>query len=133
MRLDFELGPPLGHRANLGLIVLRTDETIEHEATLALLPAHACFVNVGRANVVDDLALMAALDSGKLGGAVLDVFDEEPVPGDSPLWDTPNLIVTAHMAAVSHPELIVPIFLENYGRFTAGQELLNVIDFEQGY
>lgn len=104
-----------------------------NDKTLALLPAHACFVNVGRANVVDDSALLAALHSGRLGGAVLDVFDEEPIPADSPLWDTPNLIITAHMAAVSHAELIVPVFLENYARFKAGQDLLNVIDFEQGY
>jgi phosphoglycerate dehydrogenase-like enzyme len=103
------------------------------EGALSLLPSHACFVNVGRANVVDERALLAALRNGTLGGAVLDVFDKEPIPGESELWDTPNLIITAHMAAVSHPELIAPIFLENYARFTAGQELLNVIDFEQGY
>ena len=101
--------------------------------TLSLLPSHACFINVGRANVVDDDALVAALRDGRLGGAVLDVFDEEPIPADSHLWDTPNLVVTAHMAAVSHPELIVPIFLENYVRFAAGRELTNVIDFDRGY
>jgi phosphoglycerate dehydrogenase-like enzyme len=101
--------------------------------TLALLPEHAVFVNVGRANVVDGDALVKALNDGKLGGAILDVFDEEPLPGDSPLWDTRNLTITAHVAAVSYPELIVPIFLENYRRFTSGQDLMHVIDFEQGY
>ena len=60
---------------------------------------------------LDERALLAALRNGSLGGAVLDVFDEEPIPGDSAIWDTPNLLVTAHIAAVSHPELIVPIFL----------------------
>ena len=110
----------------------QTDNLLDAEA-LSLLPSHACFVNVGRANVVDDDALVAALRAGKLGGAVLDVFEEEPIPQDSPLWDTPNLLVTAHMAAVSHPELIVPIFLDNYRRYRAGSKLTNVIDFDLGY
>jgi phosphoglycerate dehydrogenase-like enzyme len=101
--------------------------------TLAMLPAHACFINVGRGNVVDDDALISALRDGRLGGAVLDVFDEEPVPQDSPLWDAPNLIMTPHIAAVSYPELIVPIFLENYRRYVAGQALLNKVSFENGY
>lgn len=109
-----------------------TDNLLNVE-TLALLPSSACFINVGRSNVVDDAALVAALRDGKLAGAVLDVFDEEPVPTDSPLWDTPNLLMTAHMAAVSHPELIVPIFLENYRRFTAGSTLINIVDFDLGY
>ena len=110
----------------------QTDNLLNAE-TLSLLPCHACFINVGRANVVDDTALVAALRGGKLGAAVLDVFDEEPIPGSSPLWDTPNLLVTAHMAAVSHPELIVPIFLDNYRRYRAGSKLGNVVDFDLGY
>jgi phosphoglycerate dehydrogenase-like enzyme len=103
------------------------------ESTLSCLPAHAVFINVGRANVVNDDALVAALNNGKLGAAILDVFDEEPVPGDSPLWNAPNLVMTGHTAAISHPELIVPIFLENYRRFTAEKELVYVLDFGQGY
>lgn len=112
-----------------------TAETTDllNAATLALLPANSVFVNVGRANVVDDDVLVKALNDGHLGGAVLDVFDEEPVPDESPLWNTPNLTITAHIAAVSYPELIVPIFLENYRRFISGQKLMHVIDFEQGY
>lgn len=101
--------------------------------TLAMLPARAVFVNVGRGNVVDHAALIESLREGRLAGAVLDVFDEEPVPHDSPLWDTPNLLMTAHMAAVSHPALIAPIFLENYRRFVSGRELLHVVDFDRGY
>lgn len=109
-----------------------TDKLL-NETTLAQLPSHACFINVGRANVVDDDALIAALKSNALGGAVLDVFDEEPVPDDSPLWDAPNLLMTPHIAAVSHPELIVPIFLENHERFISGRPLKNLISFEHGY
>jgi phosphoglycerate dehydrogenase-like enzyme len=110
----------------------QTDNLLDAD-TLALLPPGACFINVGRSNVVDDGALIAALRDRKLAGAVLDVFDQEPIPGDSPLWDAPNLLVTAHMAAVSHPELIVPIFLDNYRRFCAGSGLVNVVDFDRGY
>ena len=109
-----------------------TDNLLNAE-TLAELPRHAIFINVGRANVVDDAALIDALQNGHLAGAVLDVFDQEPVPEDSPLWDAPNLLMTAHMAAISHPDLIAPIFLDNYRRFIAGRELMHVVDFDAGY
>ena len=109
-----------------------TDKLLD-AAALAKLPAHAYFINVGRSNVVDDAALIDALNNNKLAGATLDVFDEEPVPQDSPLWDTPNLSITAHIAAISHPSLIVPIFVENYRRYTNKQPLKYVIDFDAGY
>ena len=109
-----------------------TDRLLDATA-LAKLPAHAYFINVGRSNVVDEEALIDALRYGRLAGAALDVFDEEPVPKDSPLWDTPNLSVTAHIAAISHPSLIVPIFIENYRRYTNKQPLKYVIDFDAGY
>ena len=109
-----------------------TDDLLDAR-TLALLPASAVFVNVGRSNVVDDRALVEALQTGRLAGAVLDVFDEEPIPGDSPLWEAPNLSITAHIAAVSHPSLIVPVFLDNYRRFIAGQPLRYLVDFAAGY
>jgi len=102
-------------------------------AALERLPAHAYFINIGRSNIVDDDALIDALRKEKLAGAALDVFDEEPIRKDSPLWDTPNLSVTAHIAAISHPLLIVPIFVENYCRYTSRQPLMYVIDFDAGY
>ncbi len=101
--------------------------------TLKLLPEHGYFINVGRSNVVDDDALVEALRTGALAGAALDVFDEEPVPEASALWDTPNLTMTAHVAAISHPLLIVPIFVENYRRYVAGESLQYVVDFDLGY
>ena len=112
-----------------------TDETsnLLDAAALAKLPEHAYFINVGRSNVVDDLALMNALKSGKLAGATLDVFDEEPVPENSPLWDTPKLTITAHIAAISHPLLLVPVFVENYRRYVEGRPLKYVIDFAARY
>jgi len=110
----------------------RTDQLLDKSA-LAQLPARSYFINVGRANVVDDGALVSALAGDELGGAVLDVFDVEPVPAESPLWDAPNLLITGHIAAISHPGLIVPIFLENYTRFVLGQSLQSVINFDNGY
>lgn len=109
-----------------------TDNLLD-DAALARLPSHAYFINVGRGNVIDDRALMDALQNDELGGAALDVFDEEPIPRDSPLWDTPRLAITAHIAAISHPSLIVPIFLENYGRYRRGEPLKFVIDLDKGY
>ena len=109
-----------------------TDQLLDRSA-LAQLPAHAYFINVGRANVVDDGALVSALASDELGGAVLDVFVVEPVPTESPLWDAPNLLITGHIAAISHSDLIAPIFLENYKRFVSGQSLQSVINFDNGY
>jgi phosphoglycerate dehydrogenase-like enzyme len=76
---------------------------------------------------------MNALKNGSLAGAALDVFDEEPIPQESPLWNTPNLSVTAHIAAISHPLLIVPIFVENYRRYVNGEQLNYVVDFAAGY
>ena len=78
-------------------------------------------------------ALIDALESGRLAGAALDVFDEEPVPPDSPLWDTPNLTMTAHIAAISHPLLIVPVFVDNHARYVRGEALKHVVDFDKGY
>jgi len=101
--------------------------------TLAMLPAQAYFINVGRSNVVDDEALIEALHEGRLAGATLDVFDEEPVPETSPLWETPNLQMTAHIAAINHPLLIVPVFVENYKRYVDGEALRHRVDFDAGY
>ena len=109
-----------------------TDRLLDAEA-LGKLPQHAYLINIGRSNVVDDEALIDTLKNKRLAGATLDVFDPEPIPKDSPLWDTPNLTITAHIAAVSLPSLIVPIFVDNYRRYTSEQPLQYVVDFEAGY
>jgi len=109
-----------------------TDNLLDADA-LAQLPAHAYFINVGRGNVVDEEALMNALRNDQLAGATLDVFDEEPIRHDSALWETPNLSVTAHISAVSHPLLIVPVFIENCRRYINGDPLQYVVDFTTGY
>jgi len=100
---------------------------------LAALPPHAVLVNVGRGSTVDEAALVAALQSGRLAGAVLDVFTAEPLPAEHPLWTLPTTIITSHTSALSYPEDIAPIFADNYRRFIAGETLRNVVDFEHGY
>ena len=101
--------------------------------SLAAMQPHAVLINVGRGATVDEGALVAALESGRLGGAVLDVFEQEPLPSDHPLWTLPNVLITSHTAAVSFPQQIAPIFVENYHRWAAGESLRYVVDFKKGY
>lgn len=103
---------------------------------LALLPPHAGLVNMGRAAVIDYTALSAALTVGSLGGAVIDVFDPEPVPETSPLWDVPNLIMTPHMSsddALTYAPRTLDLVFENLGRLAAGEPLMNRVDPVLGY
>jgi phosphoglycerate dehydrogenase-like enzyme len=100
---------------------------------LAALPPRAVFVNPGRGNVVDEPALADALQSGRLAGAVLDVFQQEPLPPDHVFWRTPNVLITSHTAALSVPKDIAPVFIENYRRLIAGEPLRYRVDFEAGY
>jgi phosphoglycerate dehydrogenase-like enzyme len=100
---------------------------------LAALPSYAVFVNPGRGSVVDERALAEALSEGRLGGAVLDVFEQEPLPPDHVLWRTPNVLITSHTAAISFPEDIAPVFVDNYRRFVRGEPLKHQVIFERGY
>jgi phosphoglycerate dehydrogenase-like enzyme len=95
----------------------------------------AYFVNVARAPIVDTGALVDALLAGRIAGAALDVFDEEPLPQESPLWDVPNLIVSPHMAgdAIGWDVAVADRFLDNTRRWLAGQPLVNVVDLDRGY
>lgn len=90
-------------------------------AALALLPDGAGLVNVSRGGVVEEGALLAALRSGRLGGAFLDVFTEEPLPPESPFWDLPNVIVSPHSAAAGDglAERVAAIFCDNLRRWAA--------------
>lgn len=116
-------------------VLPRVQETnkLVDEAFLNALPRHAVFVNVGRGNSVDETALAKALNEGKLGAAVLDVFEQEPVPSDHPFWDTPNLYMTYHTSAISYPEDITRLFVENYSLYHEGKPLKYVVNFQQGY
>jgi phosphoglycerate dehydrogenase-like enzyme len=105
-------------------------------AELDLLPRHAGVINVGRGPVIDNDALADKLRKGELSGAVLDVYPEEPLPASSPLWATPNLIMSPHCAiddANSYAERALRIFLGNLKRYLAGRELVNVVDTRLGY
>jgi phosphoglycerate dehydrogenase-like enzyme len=102
---------------------------------LGLLPNHAVVVNVGRGSVIDSQALVSALDSGGLRGAVLDVTEVEPLPSDSALWARPDVILSPHTAAltVDEDERIVDLFASNVRRFVLDQPLLNLVEVDRGY
>jgi phosphoglycerate dehydrogenase-like enzyme len=102
---------------------------------LAMLNRGAILVNVGRAQIVDTAAMIDALESGRLGGAVLDVFDKEPLDPSSPLWSMPNVIITPHSAGfrANHWEDVADLFADNVRRFQLGRPLLNVVDLVAGY
>ncbi|MNF77033.1 Glyoxylate/hydroxypyruvate reductase A [compost metagenome] len=93
----------------------------------------AILFNVGRGSAIHEGDLLEALRGGKLAMAVLDVFEQEPLPADSPLWHQPNLIITPHNSAYSFPEDVAQIFVRNYIRFIDGQQLDGRIDFDKGY
>jgi phosphoglycerate dehydrogenase-like enzyme len=97
------------------------------------LPSHALVINVGRGPAVDESALLDALNQNKIAGAVLDVFEHEPLPKDHPFWTTPNLLMTFHTAAPSLAEDITNIFIENYELLLEGKPLKYRVDFEKGY
>ena len=102
-------------------------------AFLRALPPRAVFVNPGRGGVVDEAALAAALQDGRLAGAVLDVFESEPLPADHVFWRLPNVLITSHTAALSGSADIAPIFIDNYRRLLRGEPLQYCVDFERGY
>jgi phosphoglycerate dehydrogenase-like enzyme len=102
---------------------------------LALLNPGALLVNVARAAIVDGDAMRAALESGALGGAVLDVFESEPLDPKDPLWTTPNVVITPHSSGfrASHWDEVVALFSENLRRYRRGEPLHNVVDLGAGY
>jgi phosphoglycerate dehydrogenase-like enzyme len=100
---------------------------------LKCLPSHAWLINVGRGTILDEAALVNALVSGQIAGAVLDVFNQEPLPPQHPFWHTPNTFITGHTAAISYPPQIAPIFIENYLRWLRNEPLKYIVDFQAGY
>lgn len=102
-------------------------------AVLNALPKHAWVINIGRGSTIDENALINALGEGKIGGAVLDVFQNEPLAPDHPLWRTPNTFITAHTAALNYPPDIAAIFIENYRRYMNKERMIGLVNLEQGY
>ena len=98
-------------------------------AALAAMRKGSRLVNISRGEVIDEPALIAALASDHLGGAYLDVFAQEPLPADSPLWDMPNVLVTAHDASTSdaYDPRINALFLDNLARWQRGEPLINEV------
>ncbi len=95
----------------------------------------AYLVNIGRGGIVDEQALVQALRAGHLAGAALDVFAHEPLPQESPLWNEPKVLLTAHVAGSSprYEERATELFLDNLSRYLGGRELRNVYDPDRGY
>ena len=142
LHLDALYGLDELHEALRGAehVVMSVPHTPETEAMigaaeLALLARGAIIVNVARGAVIDESALVDALESGHLGGAALDVFQEEPLPADSSFWAMPNVLVCAHSAGTSdrENERITDIFCENLRRYLGGEPLLNVLDAARMY
>ena len=104
-------------------------------AELARLKRGVYLVNIARGAIFDEAALLDALRSGQVGGAALDVFEEEPLPSSSPFWTAPNVLVTPHMSGKTDRvnDRRFGLFAENLGRFVAREPLRNVVDVTLGY
>ncbi len=108
-------------------------ENLLNAGRLALLPEGAVVINPGRGPLIDDVALIAALDAGQVGHATLDVFREEPLPETHPFWAHPRVTVTPHVASATRPSTAVGVIAENIRRSEAGEPLLYLVDRAQGY
>jgi glyoxylate/hydroxypyruvate reductase len=124
--------------ATAQILVLLLPKTAETEnlmdaRRLAMLPEGAVILNPGRGALIDDAALLAALDAGQVGHATLDVFRVEPLPTDHPYWRHPNVTVTPHIAADTRPESAAGVIAENIRRGEAGEPFLHLVDRARGY
>lgn len=108
-------------------------ENILDAGALARLPHGAKIINPGRGGLIDDAALLAALDRGQVGHATLDVFRTEPLPPDHPFWVHPNVTVTPHIASETRPETASFVIAENIRRVEAREEILHLVDRSAGY
>jgi glyoxylate/hydroxypyruvate reductase A len=109
-----------------------TDNLLDATRIAQMKPG-AVLINPGRGTLVDDAALLAALDSGQLSHATLDVFRTEPLPPDHPFWSHPRVTVTPHIAATTRPETSAPVIAENIARIVEGRDLLYRVDRAAGY
>ncbi len=121
----------------LVLVVPLTDDTkgLFDAAMIARMKPDAVMINLSRGGIVDEDAIVTALTNGTIKGAAIDVFDQEPLPAGHPLWNTPNTIITPHMAAADSAYLpnIARIFAENVKRIANGEPLINEVDRYRGY
>jgi phosphoglycerate dehydrogenase-like enzyme len=121
----------------VAICVPLTSETrgMFNEAAFAAMKKGAILINIARGQVIETSAMLAALESGQVGGACLDVTDPEPLPADSPLWKMPNVVITPHTAGDAEitGQRHQALMAENIRRFGAGEPLLNVVDKQAGY
>ncbi len=108
-------------------------ENVVNERTLSLLAPGAFLINPGRGPLIDDAALLAALDAGQVAQATLDVFREEPLPADHPYWAHPRVTVTPHIAATTRPVTAARVVAENIRRGETGEPFLHLVDRQRGY
>lgn len=111
-----------------------TDHFFDAEK-FAAMKEGAFFINIARASVVDEAALIGALQSGHLAGAALDVFSKEPLPADHPFWDMKNVLMTPHTASMTRDfwDRLLDLLQDNFAAWSLGQPLLNVVDKKKGY
>jgi phosphoglycerate dehydrogenase-like enzyme len=120
------------------VVTLPLTEKTHHlfnEDLLREMKPNAYLVNVGRGGLIDEKALVKALKKGWIAGAGLDVFEEEPLPADSPLWAMENVVLTPHISGFTlhYDRRAVDLFTENLRRYLAGDKLLNRVNREEGY
>lgn len=117
------------------LLLPQTPETTDilNAKTLALMAEGSFVINPGRGPLIDDKALLAALDSGQIAHATLDVFRTEPLPPDDPFWAHPNVTVTPHIASTTRPETAAKVIVENIKRGEAGQPFRFLVNRDRGY
>ncbi len=108
-------------------------DSLLNAAHLAQLPAGAVIINPGRGPLIDDAALLAALDTGQVGHATLDVFRVEPLPPEHPFWAHPHVTVTPHIASETRTETAAQVIVDNIRRGESGAPYLHVVDRGQGY
>jgi glyoxylate/hydroxypyruvate reductase A len=132
---DAGLDAVLARSEILVLLVPRTPETegLMDAGRLARLPQGAVVLNPGRGALVDDAALLAALDAGRVAHATLDTFRVEPLPPEHPFWTHPAVTVTPHIAAATRPASAARVVAANLARAVAGQPLLHIVDRRAGY
>jgi len=118
----------------LAPLTSETRHLMDAPAFEAMKPG-AFFFNLARGGLVDETALVEALRQGEIAGAGLDVFEEEPLPADSPLWQMENVIISPHVSGFTpkYDERASDLFAENLRRYLAGEPLLNLVDRERGY
>ncbi len=115
-------------------LIDETDHLFKLDYFRAMKPS-AYFINIARGAIVDENDLITALQQGIIRGAGIDVFEQEPLPETSPLWDMPNVIITPHVAALSpmYMDRAIKLFADNLSRFIQNGEMLNIVDKTKGY